>query len=64
VPQGWQQLAEDLQRDPPQYVLDTSHGDYEFQYAPIENYPVLWNMVKQGYGLEGEIAGVRLYRRR
>jgi len=64
VPEGWRQLTEDLRREPPLYLLDTSHGDYEFRYAPMENYPLLREIVDSGYGLEGEIAGVRIYRRR
>lgn len=64
VPQGWQQLLEDLQHTPPVYVLDTSHGDYEFRYAPMEKYPMLWEFVNRSYTLESEIAGVRFYRHR
>jgi 4-amino-4-deoxy-L-arabinose transferase-like glycosyltransferase len=63
VPRGWDELMEDLHRDPPAYLLDTSHGDYEFRYAPIESYPPLWELVTSSYVLEAEIAGVRLYRR-
>ncbi len=64
VPRGWNEVMDDLHRDPPIYVLDTSHGDYEFRYAPIESYPRLWDFVQSGYRLDGEFAGVRFYRRR
>jgi len=64
VARGWRELMDDLHADPPIYVLDTSHGDYQFRYAPIERYPPLWEFVQRGYRLEGEIAGVRFYRRR
>lgn len=64
VPRGWNDVMADLERDPPIYILDTSHGDYEFRYAPIEDYGPLWQFVENGYRLEDEIAGVRFYRRR
>jgi 4-amino-4-deoxy-L-arabinose transferase-like glycosyltransferase len=64
VPEGWLQLMDDLRRSPPAYVLDTSHGAYQFEYAPIESYLALWTFVSQSYAFEAEIAGVRFYRRR
>ncbi len=64
VPEGWRQLLEDLERQPPPYIVDTSHGQYDFQYAPIESYPLLWRIVSEQYELETELAGVRFYRRR
>jgi hypothetical protein len=64
VPEGWRQLMEDLEHSPPAYVLDTSRGDYSFNYAPIENYPLLWSFVSRFYTYEQEIAGVRFFRKK
>jgi 4-amino-4-deoxy-L-arabinose transferase-like glycosyltransferase len=64
VPEGWREVMEDLEREPPPYLLDTSHGGYGFDYAPIERYPLLWDYVNRSYSFDREIAGVRFYRRR
>jgi hypothetical protein len=63
VPEGWQMLMADLEREPPPYLLDVSHGEYDFQYAPLERYPLLADFVARRYAFDREIAGVRFYRR-
>jgi hypothetical protein len=64
VPEGWDMLMHDLDAAPPPYLLDTSHGDYSYQYAALEQFPRLWDWVRARYDLETELAGVRIYKRR
>ncbi len=64
VPEGWDMLMHDLDAAPPPYVLDTSHGDYSYRYAELEQFPRLWDWLRARYDLETEIEGVRLYRRK
>jgi hypothetical protein len=63
VPEGWDMLMHDLDAAPPPYILDTSHGDYSYRYAELEQFPRLWDWLRARYRLETEIAGVRIYRR-
>jgi hypothetical protein len=63
VPEAWEMLLGDLEREPPAYVLDTSHGDYSYAHAAIERFPRLWQFLSARYRLETELAGVRIYRR-
>ena len=63
VPEGWVQVMTDLRGAPPIYFLDTSHGKWDFDYAPLENYETLATFVAANYTLETEISGVRFYRR-
>ncbi len=62
VPEGWAMLMNDLERDPPSYIVDTSTGDYSFPF-PMQNYPALWNFVSSRYRHETTLEGVSLYRR-
>jgi hypothetical protein len=64
APVGWDLLMRDLEAAPPPYILDTSHGDYGFEYATVEQFAPLWSFISARYQLETEIEGVRLYYRR
>jgi hypothetical protein len=65
VPEGWQMLLDDLTREPPLYVLDTSPGNYtSFAGLSIDRYPRLAEFVHRGYQVEAEVEGIRIYRRR
>jgi hypothetical protein len=52
------QTAEILTRSRPRYIIDVQ------QVARLENYPHFRSLVARYYDLEGQIAGVRLYRLR
>ena len=64
VEEGWTLLMDDLLRDPPPLIADTSTGDYGFSYAQLDRYPPLRDFVRDHYREETTIAGVRLFRRR
>jgi hypothetical protein len=62
VPEAWPMLLDDLARDRPAYILDTSPGRYDYPFPP-EAYPALAALLASDYRLEDEIEGVRLWRR-
>ncbi len=64
VPEGWDMLMHDLDAAPPPFILDTSHGDYGYRHAPIEQFPRLWDWMGARYELVTEIEGVRIYHHR
>jgi hypothetical protein len=66
---GLRLLLQDLERTRPLYLLDTSsltYGRYMFAYQefPFSRYPALAEYVEEHYQLQGELARMRLYRRR
>jgi hypothetical protein len=63
VPEAWPMLLDDLARERPVYILDTSPGRYDYPFPP-EAYPALASLLASDYRLEDEIEGVRLWRRR
>jgi len=63
VPEAWDMLMTDLERSKPAYVLDTSKGDYSYDFPP-EDFPRLWTFLSASYEVETTIAGVRLFRRK
>jgi hypothetical protein len=54
--------VDDLNRAPPPVILDTSPGDYGFEYATLDNYPPLDAFVRARYREDRTIAGVRIFR--
>ncbi len=63
VEEGWSLLMDDLMREPPPVILDTSAGDYGFEYATLANYPPLDEFVRARYREDRTIAGVRIFQR-
>lgn len=63
VPEAWDMLMVDLEKSKPPYVLDTSKGDYSYDFPP-EGFPRLWDYLSAHYEVETTIAGVRLFRRK
>ncbi len=63
VPESWPMLEQDLRRNRPELIVDTSPGDYHnFGRYPIRDYPVLQSFVDQNCRLEKSIAGMDIYR--
>jgi len=63
VPRAWTELLEDLDRAPPDLIVDGGAGRLaNFDRHPISRYPQLAARLK-GYRLEAVIAGVPVYRR-
>ena len=63
VPEAWPMLEEDLQRDPPELIIDTSPGNYhDFGRYPLKAYPILRHYVDRNCRLEKSIAGMDIYR--
>jgi hypothetical protein len=63
VPEAWEMLMSDLEKNPPPFILDTSLRGYSFEEFPPENYPELWKFMTERYHLDKEIEGVRIYKR-
>jgi 4-amino-4-deoxy-L-arabinose transferase-like glycosyltransferase len=65
VPQHWDWLMADLEKNHAVYILDTSPaGIYRWNHYPMEKYPRLQKYVSENYQRMGEIEGVVIYRRR
>jgi hypothetical protein len=63
VPEAWPMLLDDLGREPPRFILDTSGGGYNFDPFPMQRYPQLWDFVKTRYFLDRTVEGIKIYRR-
>lgn len=56
-------LEEDLHRNRPELIVDTSPGDYHyFGRYPIKDFPILYDFVEKNCRLENSIARVDIYR--
>ncbi len=63
VPESWPMLEADLNREPPELIVDTSPGNYhDFGRYPIKNYPILRSFVEKNCLLEKSVAGTDIYR--
>jgi hypothetical protein len=61
LPGAWEMLAEDVQRRPPDVIVDTSTGRIRQQeFYPLSSTP-LAAVVRSSYRLVGEVEGVRIY---
>jgi hypothetical protein len=64
VPRAWTELLDDLDREPPEIVVDAAAGGLgNFDRHPIARYPQLASRVARAYHLEATVAGVPIYRR-
>lgn len=64
VPRAWSELLEDLDRTPPEFIVDTGAGRIaNFDLHPIGRYEELARRVARGYRLDAVVAGVPVYRR-
>jgi len=64
-PRHWGWLMEDLARNRPTYVLDTSpSGLHRWNRYPMHRFPRLWEWVKAEYEPVGAVGRVAIYRRR
>ena len=60
----WPALQSDLERNPPQLIVDTSTDDWSnFGSYPMSNYPVLANLVASSYHQVATVDGVVIYAR-
>ena len=63
VPEAWPMLKEDLNRNPPELIVDTSPGNYhDFGRYPLKDYPILRGFVEENCRLEIQIGGTNIYR--
>jgi len=50
LPRAWELLFQDLERHPPELVIDTaSAGYFAFTKFPLEKYPALMSVLERGY---------------
>jgi len=64
APDVWPALQSDLERHPPQLIVDTSTDDWSnFASYPMSNYPVLASLVASSYHPVATIDGVVIYAR-
>jgi len=64
APNVWPALQSDLERHPPQLIVDTSTDDWsDFAPYPMSDYPVLANLVASSYHPVATIDGVVIYAR-
>lgn len=62
-PELWQILFSDLEQKAPKYIVDLSRASFGgYRNYPLESYPLLPWMESNGYKLETEINGARIYR--
>lgn len=63
-PEYWDFFLQDMQRNKPLYVVDTSPANiHDYGYFPLEAYPVLYKYLQGHYRLETTLDGVKIYRR-
>ena len=64
IPRAWEQLLQDLQQQPPLFVVDSAAGRFDrFDRHPIARYPKLDSLIKASYDLVAVVSGVPIYRR-
>lgn len=62
---SWKMLFEDLDKNKPVYIVDTSPGNYhDYGKYPIDNYQSLVRYLDKYYGLEAKYKGAHFYRRK
>jgi multisubunit Na+/H+ antiporter MnhB subunit len=63
-PEMWPLLAQDLATSAPALVIDTAPANLgDFKYYPIQQFPMLRNLLATHYSKERTINGVDIYRR-
>lgn len=63
IPEAWPMLETDLNRDPPELIIDTSPGNYhDFGRYPLRNYPIMKAFVDKNCHMEKKIGGTDIYR--
>jgi len=64
LPRAWELFFQDLERHPPELVIDTASAGYlAFQKFPVEKYPALMGILEQGYE-RTKVAGFAVWKRR
>jgi len=64
APDVWPALQSDLERNPPELIVDTSTDDWsDFAPYPMSDYPVLANLVASSYHPVATVDGVVIYAR-
>lgn len=63
VPGSWGLFLSDLEKNRPVYFVDSGPAKvHDYEYFPINQYPLLDNYLQRHYQLEQEIEGALLYR--
>ncbi len=64
VPQSWPELLDDLDRNPPAFIVDAAAGGLAmFDRNPLTRYPALAARVGRGYRRAAVVAGIPIYAR-
>lgn len=64
-PEMWPLLAKDLEVSAPPLIIDTAPANLgDFKYYPIQQFPLLRDLLASHYSKEQSINGVDIYRRR
>jgi len=65
TPRSWDMFFEDLERNKPVYIVDTSVGDYhDYGKYPVAIYPKLVKYLDEHYVYEAQFEGADFYRRK
>lgn len=65
IPGSWEMFIDDLERDKPIYILDTSPANiHDYGKYPMSAFPILNNYIKEKYEFETSLHDVVLYRKK
>jgi hypothetical protein len=63
VPEAWPMLENDLNRNHPELIIDTSPGNYhDYGRYPVKNYPMMREFIDRNCRFEKNVAGLDIYR--
>jgi hypothetical protein len=64
VPQSWPELLDDLDRNPPAFIVDAAAGRLAmFDHDPLGRYPELASRLDRAYRMAAVVEGIPIYAR-